>query len=109
MLVVLVHRVRPALKVRRVQLEQLEQPVTSVLLVQLDQQVLLETRDRLVHKVPLDPLAPLEQQDSRDQLDHRVHRVQMVCRELPGHQDLLDLPVALDLQERLVCRANRVQ
>lgn len=74
----------------------------------LGHQALLETRDRLVPRVPLDQLASQDQRDSREQLDRRDRRVRMVLEEQLGHPDLLDLLAALEQQERPVLQANRV-
>lgn len=74
----------------------------------LERQALLETRDRLVHRVPLDQLASRDQQDSQEQPEPRDLRVRMVWEEQLGHQDLLDLLVAPELQEQPVLQAHRV-
>lgn len=79
------------------------------MLDQLEHQALLETRDRLVPRVPLDQLASQDQRDSREQLDPRDLRARMVWEEQLGHQDLRDLLVALELQDRLVLQAHRVR
>lgn len=90
-------------------MEQLEQPGRLALPVPLGHPVLLETRDKLVLRGPLDRLAPQEEQDSRDQQDPKELRVRMVCWVQLDHQDQLDLLVELDLQERPVFLDNRVQ